>query len=707
MAFDLSKRVAPSRAQPQKTFRRYTTLPRQDTRREDLGVFTRLHKPDQSGAQALIKALNLAGDIGQNIAHDIQEGKDQEAAAQANLDFNAGDQNTDLFAKSRAYRSAWQKQGAKKVARDISGEMANAYSDLFNDPADPPTLEEVNATLEGIIHKHTMDERGQLLDFGTPEAKVILGNGIAEAKGTLMAHAYADIAKAQDTRFLTTDVDNRITEARRGAPIGAEVSVDLKEGPATDSNPYYGTRTSTLSAPFKGFSSVGLTGHLGDDRGDHSHNGEDFPVKDGTPITSPMSGKVVASFSNKLGGNQVRVQLDNGAIVGFAHLSKRNVSVGDRVEGGMLLGLSGSTGHATGPHVHMTVEVNGKKVSPRQYFAQNEGEVVVASGGEPDLKTALDEPAAVKAPNPFPIEEAMAELPPSIDRGTAKRFYLKSLLDDAKATGDVSLLTGLEDSKRKDGSPSFTPTERSEIVLTRDAVINKVRTENDRRERKLQGDNLDLVLTAMDQGKDISTSWIAEQEARGLLDPRSAHTLISGIEADQKSAAAQSRAFARQEERDAHDAILTTVYAEEASFRSGLLEGSSYDELKTRWQSGEFGTGKFGAANFKRLQAAAKAGRSEAERQPGYGYYSKRLQDQYGPVGKTGGLSFMQAGKGGRLDKATFTEMLDHYEREVDSGKSPEEAYRSAIKEYAAKADIETAVNRTSYLKCVRAGICN
>lgn len=148
-----------------------------------------------------------------------------------------------------------------------------------------------------------------------------------------------------------------------------------------------------LLQPFQGFTAGKRTGKMGDARsGGSSHNGEDFPVPVGTPITSPLGGEVISSMRNARGGNQVRVRLDNGAIVGFAHLSSREVQVGQRVEAGAQLGLSGNTGKSTGPHVHMTMEVDGKKVSPSSYFAEQ-------TAGTPTGSAAV-------AQAPLPSEQA-------------------------------------------------------------------------------------------------------------------------------------------------------------------------------------------------------------------------------------------------------------------------------------------------------------
>jgi murein DD-endopeptidase MepM/ murein hydrolase activator NlpD len=93
------------------------------------------------------------------------------------------------------------------------------------------------------------------------------------------------------------------------------------------------------------------------------HNGTDFPTPIGTPVKAPESGLISRTGSDKMNGNFVVIK--SGDTDHFLlHLSKINVSDGQRVKQGEVVGLSGNTGHSTGPHLHWEKRVAGRPVDP-------------------------------------------------------------------------------------------------------------------------------------------------------------------------------------------------------------------------------------------------------------------------------------------------------------------------------------------------------
>ena len=114
--------------------------------------------------------------------------------------------------------------------------------------------------------------------------------------------------------------------------------------------------------PFQG--SVYYRGKFGIRRG-RRHQGVDLPLKTGDPIYATFTGKVRVSKYWGAFGNLVIIRHDNGLETFYAHLSKRNVEVGDWVNAGDVIGLGGSTGRSTGPHLHFETRYNGFAFDPQ------------------------------------------------------------------------------------------------------------------------------------------------------------------------------------------------------------------------------------------------------------------------------------------------------------------------------------------------------
>lgn len=94
------------------------------------------------------------------------------------------------------------------------------------------------------------------------------------------------------------------------------------------------------------------------------HAGLDFAVPAGTPIKTPANGKVILVGDYFFNGRTVFVDHGQGFISMFCHMSKIDVNVGQQVRRGDVVGRVGSTGRATGPHMHWNVSLNDARVDP-------------------------------------------------------------------------------------------------------------------------------------------------------------------------------------------------------------------------------------------------------------------------------------------------------------------------------------------------------
>ena len=102
------------------------------------------------------------------------------------------------------------------------------------------------------------------------------------------------------------------------------------------------------------------------------HTGMDLAVPTGTPIRAALPGTVTVSKYNAGGyGYYVCIDHGNGLSTLYGHCSQLLARVGQTVQAGDIIALSGSTGRSTGPHLHFEVRVNGERTNPRAYLPKD------------------------------------------------------------------------------------------------------------------------------------------------------------------------------------------------------------------------------------------------------------------------------------------------------------------------------------------------
>ena len=197
--------------------------------------------------------------------------------------------------------------------------------------------------------------------------------------------------------------------ARRGYPPGA---IDAVFGPMTDTalrnfQRALGLSADGLAGPATiaglrhGSASRGTTpvahgpvrllrpvpGPIGDRfgarrKGGRTHTGIDFPAQAGTPIGAAGVGVTEFAGRNRGGyGNLVVVRHRLGYTTWYAHLSVITTFVGEKVTGGTRLGFVGSTGNATGPHLHFELRKNATPIDPMPYLLQTVATRASGTGG--------------------------------------------------------------------------------------------------------------------------------------------------------------------------------------------------------------------------------------------------------------------------------------------------------------------------------------
>ncbi len=101
------------------------------------------------------------------------------------------------------------------------------------------------------------------------------------------------------------------------------------------------------------------------------HTGLDFCGGEGLPITAPAPGQVVFAGPLTVRGNATLIDHGQGVYSGFWHQSSIQVTVGQMVEQGQVIGIVGGTGRVTGAHLHWEVWVNGIQVNPMVWLERS------------------------------------------------------------------------------------------------------------------------------------------------------------------------------------------------------------------------------------------------------------------------------------------------------------------------------------------------
>lgn len=222
---------------------------------------------------------------------------------------------------------------------------------LMFKPANP--LFDVEVHLQNVATEPVPFETIKIQDASLyTSQRVILKEGVAGEKKVVydikMENGYAtSIEPIQETVLVQ--------------PISAEVKVGTKRTLSFSGGNNYGVTTGRLSSGY-GYRTHPISGVR------TFHNGIDIAASTGTGVYSYASGTVIAVSQDNTLGKYIAVDHGNGLVTRYLHLSKFNVSKGDKVSTGDRIGSVGNTGYSTGSHLHFEVLKNGSYQDPWNYI---------------------------------------------------------------------------------------------------------------------------------------------------------------------------------------------------------------------------------------------------------------------------------------------------------------------------------------------------
>ncbi|WP_254812299.1 M23 family metallopeptidase [Streptomyces cavourensis] len=222
------------------------------------------------------------------------------------------------------------------------------------------------ATNQLTIRPSASRIRGAVLAAGLG-ASVVLGAGTAFASGTTGATGTAALAAG-------TAAESVAQQATAQSKAAAKKASDAKKK-AEDKKKAAKKNAASWKAPVKKYTLTASYG-TGGARWAAKHSGQDFAVPIGTPVSAVHTGTVVKAGPNGGGdgpayGNAVVIKHANGKYSQYAHLSKINVKIGQKVKTGQKIALSGNTGNSSGPHLHFEIRTTpnyGSALNPAAFL---------------------------------------------------------------------------------------------------------------------------------------------------------------------------------------------------------------------------------------------------------------------------------------------------------------------------------------------------
>ncbi|MCJ1681129.1 M23 family metallopeptidase [Streptomyces sp. APSN-46.1] len=204
-------------------------------------------------------------------------------------------------------------------------------------------------------------------DTGSLKAVVVAD----ELQGEIEAQAESQQRAAEATAAMAqaeADAKQQASEAKRAAEAKAKAERDAAERAAREEER---KRLNTFVTPLDDSYVSTQYGAGGGMWSSGTHTGIDFHAASGTSVRAVGAGTVVEAGWGGAYGNNVVIKHNDGTYTQYAHMSSLSVSAGQQVTPGQQIGLSGSTGNSSGPHLHFEARAGsqyGSDIDPVAYL---------------------------------------------------------------------------------------------------------------------------------------------------------------------------------------------------------------------------------------------------------------------------------------------------------------------------------------------------
>lgn len=250
-------------------------------------------------------------------------------------------------------------------AREQTNEFSTALEDLKRRVL---AMKEVNEKLRVMLGIEPLKPEDYLNGQGGEETPIVesQANDVGATEETEKSDAKASDESKVLEKELAFKVQQKITWLQNEAVFQERTLEELTEA-AKERSARWASTPSVW--PVKGWITSGFGPRISPFTGQRAvHDGLDIGAPPSAPVYAPAGGHVVVTGFDPRMGYLVALNHNHGIETQYGHLAKILVKQGQKVKRGEVIGLVGSTGLSTGPHLHYMIKINKRPVNPQRYI---------------------------------------------------------------------------------------------------------------------------------------------------------------------------------------------------------------------------------------------------------------------------------------------------------------------------------------------------